>query len=380
MTKQRSPFIAFLSVLLLFLLCVLALILVNLTLVIPRRAAQSFGLPSNNLTYPEGIYYATLLILQEESLTRPMDTTGISRTFSVALGEPTASLIQRMYNEGLISSPDAFRTFLLYSGLDTSIQAGDYQLSPAMNSVEIAHELQDSTPSQITFRILAGWRLEEIAASLPTSGLDISAEDFLASVSIPRDGYSFSEFLPTNGTLEGFLFPDTYIISRTLTLEGFIRTTLDNFESNHSPELQSGIESQGLNIYQAVTLASIIEREAVQDEEMPLIASVFYNRIAVGMKLDSDPTVQYALGFNVAQNTWWTNPLSLENLKVDSAYNTYKFTGFPPGPISSPGIAALRAVSFPASSTFYYFRAACDGTGRHAFAQTFEEHVANACP
>jgi UPF0755 protein len=115
-------------------------------------------------------------------------------------------------------------------------------------------------------------------------------------------------------------------------------------------------------------------------EEQPMIASVFLNRLADGMKLDSDPTVQYALGFNLRQNTWWTNPLSTDDLGINSPYNTYQNTGLPPGPISNPSLSALRAVAYPADSPYYYFQAACDGSGRHEFARTYEEHLANSCP
>jgi UPF0755 protein len=378
--KKRSRVLSALTLLILFGLCILGLLFVNLTLVIPRLAARSFGLPTHDLGYTQQIYYAALLVLQESALTNPLDLTGQARSFQVVLGEPTASVIQRLYDEGYIASADAFRTYLLYSGLDRSIQAGNYQLSPAMNAIEIAHHLQDATPTHVTFRIFPGWRLEEIAEALPTSGLNFSPDEFLAATRLPRNGFIFSSQLPQDATLEGFLFPATYEITRTTTLEGFIRIALDKFQSQLTPELQSGLANQGLEIYQAVTLASIIEREAVQEDEMPLIASVFYNRLAAGMKLDSDPTVQFALGFNKEQNTWWTNPLSLEDLEVSSSYNTYKFSGLPPGPISNPGLAALQAVAYPASSSYYYFRAACDGSGRHSFAKTFREHVANACP
>jgi UPF0755 protein len=117
----------------------------------------------------------------------------------------------------------------------------------------------------------------------------------------------------------------------------------------------------------------------MSEEEMPLIASVFLNRLAAGMKLDSDPTVQYALGYNPGKETWWTNPLSLEDLQFDSPYNTYLYPGLPPGPIASPGLAALQAVAFPAQTPYYYFRADCGGAGKHAFAETFEEHIQNEC-
>jgi UPF0755 protein len=111
---------------------------------------------------------------------------------------------------------------------------------------------------------------------------------------------------------------------------------------------------------------------------MDTIASVFYNRMAAGMKLDSDPTVQYALGFNDRKNTWWTNPLT--STDVDSPYNTYLYPGLPPGPIDNPGLEALQAVANPQSTPYYYFRAACDGSGRHNFARTYQEHLKNACP
>jgi UPF0755 protein len=129
-----------------------------------------------------------------------------------------------------------------------------------------------------------------------------------------------------------------------------------------------------------VALASIVERESMETEEQPLIASVFYNRLAQGMKLESDPTVQYAVGYNEAQKTWWTNPLSTADLQHDSPYNTYLFAGLPPGPISSPSLSALQAVAYPAETPYLFFRAQCDGSGRHNFARTYKEHVKNTCP
>jgi UPF0755 protein len=270
--------------------------------------------------------------------------------------------------------------YLQYSGLDTTLQAGDYQLSPAMNTVQIALAMQDATPTQVDFTILPGWRLGEIAASLATSGLEITEQEFLSYARQPIRGHPFASDNPIGSSMEGFLYPGTYQLSRDIAIERLTETLLENFDAALTPELQQGFTSQGLDIYQAVTLASIIEREAVVDEEMPTIASVFLNRLKAGIKLDSDPTVQYALGYNEAQNTWWTNPLTLQDLKINSPYNTYLYPGLPPGPIANPGLTALQAVASPAESPYYYFRAACDGSGRHVFAQTFEEHVGNACP
>jgi UPF0755 protein len=127
-------------------------------------------------------------------------------------------------------------------------------------------------------------------------------------------------------------------------------------------------------------MASIVQREGVDPNEHSLIASVFYNRLAAGMRLESDPTTQYALGYNENQQTWWTNPLTYDDLAVNSAYNTYQVNGLPPGPISNPGLNALQAVAKPAQTPYYYFRAKCDGSGDHEFATTYDEHLQNACP
>jgi UPF0755 protein len=175
------------------------------------------------------------------------------------------------------------------------------------------------------------------------------------------------------------LYPDRYRLARDITPESLVNLLTENFQMKLSPDLTAGFERQGLSLHQAVTLASIVQREAVVADEMATIASVFLNRLAAGMNLDADPTVQYAIGYNPRQGTWWTNPLSTDDLKTDSPYNTYLYPGLPPGPISNPGLDALRAVAYPEQTDYYYFRAACDGSGRHSFARTYEEHVGNGC-
>jgi UPF0755 protein len=349
-------------------------------LTIPGRAEQAYGPASPNLNTFERLSYSLLLLVQEDDLVRPVDPFGAERDFNIESGESTPSVIGRLWEQGLISNPGAFRTYLRYSGLDTSLQAGIYTLSPSMTPIQLAQVLQDATPAEVSFRILPGWRLEEIAAALPTSGLNITSEAFLqATRSIPL-GYSFSEELFESSSLEGFLLPDSYVIEREISTEELILRLLDNFEDSLTTRLRERYSEQDLSLLEAVTLASIVQREAVAEEEMPMIASVFHNRLAIGMNLDTDPTVQYALGYNSRQSTWWTNPLSLEDLQVDSPYNTYLYPGLPPGPIANPGLAALRAVAYPAQTPYYFFRAGCDENGRHSFAETFTEHLLNACP
>jgi UPF0755 protein len=216
--------------------------------------------------------------------------------------------------------------------------------------------------------------MEEIAASLPTSGLSATPEGFLEVALDP----SYLASMPDAVSTEGFLYPDTYILPRETNAEGLVETLTRNFALHLTTDLTEGFSRQGLTVYQAVTLASIVEREVIQDEEAPQIASVYLNRLNIGMKLDADPTVQYALGFNSDQNTWWTNPLSATD--VVSPYNTYLNPGLPPGPICNPGLNSLQAVAFSAETPYYYFRALCDGSGLHVFAATFEEHLQNSCP
>jgi len=229
----------------------------------------------------------------------------------------------------------------------------------------------------VTFVVLPGWRVEEIAESLATSGLPITYDEFLSVAKTPTGQF---DFLAGAGTVEGFLYPDSYILSRTISPEEMIEKMLRNFAAHLTPDLVNGFERQGLTVYQAVTLASMVEREAVQDEEQASIASVYLNRFKIGMKLDADPTVQYAIGYNILQRTWWTNPLSLLDLETNSVYNTYKYEGLPPSPIANPSLEALRAVAFPAETPYIFFRAKCDGSGFHEFSETFDEHLQNVCP
>ncbi|MHB8194223.1 MAG: endolytic transglycosylase MltG [Bellilinea sp.] len=346
---------------------------------IPGMAQKTFGTASPSLSHFQKIQYSTQLLLNREKLLTPVNSGGVAVPFKVEIGESVNSVSLRLEQASLVQSAEAFRLYLIYAGLDTNLQAGNYEISPAWNSLEVAAKLQDATPAVITFTILPGWRVEEIAASLPTTGLDISPGEFLQAVRNPSAQWMAALGI-SSGSMEGFLFPGEYQLPRETDLSGLIITLIDAFNASVTPELKAGFEQQGLDLQEAVTLASIVQREAMVEDEGPMIASVFYNRLAAGIKLDSDPTVQYAVGYNDVQGTWWTNPLSYADLETDSAYNTYRYAGLPPGPISNPGITALQSVANPASSPYYYFRARCDGTALHNFAVTFEEHLQNSCP
>lgn len=168
-----------------------------------------------------------------------------------------------------------------------------------MTPVEVAHNFQDATPKEVTFTILEGWRLEEIVETLPTTGLAITPQTFLEAASTVSSSHAFLQKIPPQGTLEGFLMPNSYEVPRDLTISQLLIHILDNFGIQMTFDIREGFERQGLSPYEAVTLASIIEREAVNEEEMPLIASVFLNRLVVGMKLEANSTVQYTLGLTM---------------------------------------------------------------------------------
>jgi len=356
------------------LVAALAIVLVAAA-IIPSRARQAFGPPAPYLSLVQRLEYSARLLWYDGLLTRPADPGGAEQEFVIKQGDPVGLIARNLQAAGLIKSADAFRDYLVYAGLDTAVQAGTFKLSPAQPPTTLASQLLDPTPGDVNFIVLPGWRLEEIAAALPTSGLSIVPAQFVRAALDPR--YR-SEYLPEGVGAEGFLFPGEYVLPRATSADTLVTLLERNLELYLSNELKAGFKAEGLTVFGAVTLASIVQREAIQQDEMPIIASVFLNRLNAGMKLDSDPTVQYALGLGA--DGWWKNPLFAEDLQFDSPYNTYLYPGLPPGPIDNPSLAALRAVAHPAETPYYYFRAACDGSGSHVFSETYEEHLGNDCP
>jgi UPF0755 protein len=343
---------------------------------IPARASLLYGAPAKHLSISNRIEYASRLLMHGDALSTPRDPNGIEQTFRVEQGESVFSISNRLESFGFIPAADAFYDYAVYTGIDLTIQAGDFKLSPAQSIIDIAQALQKFSPSDASLVILPGWRMEEIAASLPTSGLSIDPQTFLSAAATPPA--ALAEFSPTS--MEGFFFPDTYTLPRETTTEQLLDVIARNFTVRITDDLRAAFSNRGITVYQAVILASIVEREAIRTEEAPIVASVYLNRLAIGMKLDADPTVQYALGYQFDTNSWWKSPLTWNDLEVNSPYNTYQFIGLPPAPISNPSLDALQAVAYPQLTNYYYFRAACDGSGYHVFAVTLEEQIANACP
>ncbi len=342
------------------------------------QANERLGRPNPDLNPSMRTLLSVYLLANEAALDEPAGAAEVSIDFEVFEGDLASDVVDRLTESGVVRNGFLLRNYLRYRGFDYSVEVGHYQLTGEMTIRQIADALQTAIPAATAFTVVEGLRLEEIAERIAVSNLDISFEEFLAACDEITRSSDLPVGLTDDSSLEGFLFPDTYFFDPEASARDVILAMLDNFESKLDAEILEGFEQQGLSVYEAVTLASIVEREAVIPDERPLIASVFLRRLSLDMKLEADPTVQYALGPQTGG--WWKAPLSHSDLEIDSPYNTYRYAGLPPGPIANPGASALNAVAFPADSSYLYFRALCDGSGRHAFAETYEEHLENACP
>ncbi len=347
--------------------------------VVSHDVKSIYGESDPSLGFYKNFVYTTRLYFSEENLLVDQNKQSEDFYFEILPGETVGQIAYRLKMNGLIQDSETFNIFLIYKGYDRKVQSGFFLIKPEMNGIEIAEKITNPIPDKVRFIILPGWRVEEIGGILPNSGLEINPEEFLQLVRNPS-----SDWLPAGlqgvTSLEGYLFPGEYLVDRNIKTIDFIQLFLNAFLENLSDEYLNAIKEKGLTLNQAIIIASMVEREAVISEEMPLIASVFLNRFLIGMKFDSDPTVQYAVGYNINQATWWTNPLSLNDLQFDSPFNTYLYNGLPPHAICNPSLNAIKAVAFASESPYYYFRAKCDGSGYHNFAESYEEHLGNGCP
>ena len=307
--------------------------------------------------------------------------------FVVAPGSTARAIAENLAARGLISDAMLFEAFVRVNGLAGSLEAGTFQLSPHMTIPQIAYALTDARAAEIAIRVREGWRFEQTADHLsqntPLDGAEYrqrAAQGVLTGL----DASTYAEFLeqrPPGATLEGYLSPDTYRIpAEGATTLDLMKRQLDAFRDIVMPlwrEAQANGRTD-LTLHEVLTVASIVEREAVVDEERPTIAGVYLNRLARGMRLEADPTVQYAMGYQADSGLWWKAPVYLEEYgKVESPYNTYKVKGLPPGPICAPGLASIEAVLDPETHEYLFFMAKGDGSGRHSFARTFDEHLKN---
>ncbi len=329
--------------------------------------------PQNFEEFILGLY----LQYRANDISTPMSTDPSPVPFTVTVGESAVAVANALYDQQLVTDPELFRRFLSYNGLDSSLEAGDYELRRNMNMREIAEALQKANFEEVSVTIPEGWRAEEIAKKLSDEKI-MNGDEFLAFV---RQGVGVTHPLladrPANTSFEGYLFPDTYRLPVKAKPADLVNRMLENMAGKIPGDAVQLAAGQGHTFFEILTIASIVEREAVVPTERPLIASVYLNRLAQGMYLQADPTVQYAMGYQTDTGKWWKTPVTLEEYsQVNSPYNTYLNPGLPPGPIANPGASSINAALKPETSKYLFFMG-CGGEGAHLFAEDYNTHQAN---
>jgi UPF0755 protein len=281
------------------------------------------------------------------------------------LGTPTSRIFHTLEKEGVVQDARFAEVYYRLYRAGTPLQAGEYEFDRPMPIDEIINRMARGEVVQYSIVVPEGLTADETFQLFWSQGIG-GPEGFHRALSA-------TELLPgvTNGVndLEGFLFPDTYVVTRSTSARQIVDRMVDQFRRNFTPEMREKARALGLTTRQAVILASIIEKESALKQEGPLISSVYLNRLKKGMRLQADPTVQYAL----KRDGQWKGALHRSEYAYDSPYNTYAVDGLPPGPIGNPGLAALTAAVSPAKTDYLYFVA--NNTGGHTFTRTFEEHL-----
>lgn len=300
---------------------------------------------------------------------KPVSGSQENTSFVITKGSGTTQIANKLQKEGLIKSALAFRFYVQFTGRQNKVQAGEYELSPSASLIEIVDELTKG-PRELWVTIPEGLRREEIADKF-ASGLQKS----------PQDKTIFtSQFLTLSQGKEGMLFPDTYLFPKTASASAVVSSMTNTFDKRFDAKMRADMESQGFTLNQVLTLASILERETVTDEERPMVADILVKRWKADWPLQADATVQYAMA-NVRCKTpadcvsWWPRPITADDLEISSPYNTYKFPGLPPAPIANSGLSSIKAVIYRQENDYWFYLHDSEGVIRYA--KTLEEHNAN---
>lgn len=284
----------------------------------------------------------------------------------IPLGTSTAEIFRRLEAAGVVEDARLAEVYYRLHRRRTPLQAGEYRFLRPMPIDEIINRMGRGDVVRHSIVVPEGLTADETFALFWRQGIG-GPDGFRAAL-------VETELVPgmTPGVtdLEGFLFPDTYVVTRSTSARQIVDRMVANFREHFTPDLQRRAARLGLTVRQAVTLASIVQKETSIRDESPLVAGVYWNRLKRGMRLQADPTVIYAM----KRDKRWTGTLYRSDYDYDSPYNTYRIDGLPPGPICNPGLDALRAAVTPASTSFLYF-VADPLTGRHDFSTTFDQHL-----
>jgi UPF0755 protein len=292
---------------------------------------------------------------------------GAEQFVEIPAGAGSRTIGDRLVEAGIVRDATSFRVGLYVSGKGRHLQAGEYRFDRAMTPMEAIDKLARGDVYVINITFPEGLTMAEMGKIYETHEVGPASAFVMAA----RDPSAIKALDPAARDLEGYLFPETYLLSRRSDAPRLVRLMTERFEHVFTPDLRQAAAARGLTVRQAVTLASIVEKEASRPEERPIVAAVYENRLRIGMALQCDPTVIYALD----RAGKYTGNLRRDDLAFDSPYNTYRYPGLPPGPIASPGRASLEAAVHPAQVDFLYFVSRNDGS--HEFARTLDEHNRN---
>lgn len=307
----------------------------------------------------------TGLFLSQLALPSTVPSGGVSVTIRV--GDSVPTIAQSLAQAKIVKSALMFRTFFRVNHPTKTIKAGTYTLSGTLTLGDVSRILISGTPKpERTLRIIEGWTLAQAVDYLEKNGIGTKAE---IQSALNQDWSERFSFLTQGKTLEGYLFPDTYRVFSDASPEEVIRKMLSNFDVQFPADLRAEARAKKKSLRDIVILASILEREVRSDRDRALTADLFYRRIAKGMALEADSTVNYATGKSTPQ-------ASYADLSIDSPYNTYKHRGLPPGPISNPGLSSLIAALRPEKNDYFFFLTTLTD-GRVIYSRTFAEHVRN---
>jgi UPF0755 protein len=297
-------------------------------------------------------------------------------TFTIEPGTDAARIADGLREAGVLAGTREFRVLLQLSGAASELRAGCYVFNTGTPAAEVLRRLRAGITATQLLAIPEGRRLEEVGGVLEQARIATRVQWTEALAVAPRE--LLPEQPPAGSSLLGYLLPASYPLQCSSGAPQLVTAMLEAFAAQVTPELRAEARAAGLTLHAVVTLASIVEREAVLRDEQPLIAAVFLNRLRQGIALQADPTVQFAIATErppAGEQGWWKRELSVDDLAFRSPYNTYLVAGLPPGPIANPGIGAITAVIRPATTDYLYF--AARGDGSHAFARTLAEHDAN---
>ncbi|OGE15133.1 hypothetical protein A2111_01525 [Candidatus Daviesbacteria bacterium GWA1_38_6] len=288
--------------------------------------------------------------------TSPVSSDENARVIVIPKSEGISSIAKRLKDDNLIRSELTFKIYARQNNLASRIQAGSFKLSPSMSISEIANVLTSGT-DDVWVTFIEGWRVEEMAEKL-NGNLKIDNGQFLKL------------------SKEGYMFPDTYLFPKDAEVEYITETLQDNFNRKYADDLKKKIKAKGLTEKEGVILASLVEREGRSDKVRTEVAGILLNRLNIGMKLDVDATVQYALGYQQSEKSWWKRHITKDDKEIKSPYNTYKNPGLPPAPICNPSLSSLEAVANanPNTQYLYYYH---DSKGNSHYGKTLEEHLEN---